>query len=217
MPKSKFHRDLEVQKAEILKMGYLVKKLLNNSVLSLKNRDVKMANWVIKQGDKINNMDYLIEENLLHLIALNQPVAKDLRFIACGLKMITYIARIGRYGRDIAKVTIEISEEPHVAKLVNIPQMAQIASDMVDDCLKAFKKGELKYITDFEERDDILDEMRYSIFRECISYMLEDPKNITRCTNYAMVARYIERCGDHACKMAEKIHYMVTGEWIEIK
>ncbi|MBU4072405.1 MAG: phosphate transport system regulatory protein PhoU, partial [Candidatus Thermoplasmatota archaeon] len=90
-------------------------------------------------------------------------------------------------------------------------------TSMVDDALKAFETKELSYILDFKDREDTIDAMRYSIFREAISYMMEEPKYITRCTHYIMIARYLERCGDHACKMAEKIHYMITGERIEVR
>ena len=217
MAKSKFHRDLEAQKTQILKMGYLVKDILEDSITALKNQDIKLAKKVITNSDLANKMDIKIERDLLQLIALNQPVAKDMRLIACGLKMITYMARIARYGRDIAKVVENLSNEPHIAKLVNIPHMADIAGGMIEDSLKAFDTKNPELTKDFEERDDMLDAMRYSIFRECLSYMMESPNNITRCTNYAIIARYIERCGDHACKMAEKIHYMVTGEHIIIR
>jgi phosphate transport system protein len=87
---------------------------------------------------------------------------------------------------------------------------------MIDDALLAFKNQDISYIADFKEREDTIDAMRYSIYREGISYMMENPKYITRCTQYILIARYLERCGDHACKMAEKIHYMVTGEHKEI-
>jgi len=88
---------------------------------------------------------------------------------------------------------------------------------MIEDALKAFENEDVSLIRDFEERDSEIDALRYSIFRECITYMMEDAKNITRCMHYAMVARYLERCADHACKMAEKINYMVTGERKEIR
>ena len=87
---------------------------------------------------------------------------------------------------------------------------------MLDDTMNAFKTKDVSNFSDFSDRDDTVDELRYSIFRECLSYMMEDPKVITRCTNYIMVARYLERCADHACKMAEKIYYMVKGERVEI-
>lgn len=213
---TKFHKELEKEKKDILRMGKLAQDMLKKSVIALKDQDIKLAEWVISKGEAIRYMDDEIEEDLLRFIALYQPVARDMRLIACGLKMITYMARIGRYGRDIAKIAVEISDQPHIAKLVSIPRMAEIANGMVSDSLKAFKKGDLSLIKDFAERDDTLDAMRYSIFRECVTYMIESPNNITRCANYVMVARYIERCGDHACKMAEKIHYMVTGERLEI-
>jgi phosphate transport system protein len=198
-------------------MGELVRKMLHNSVLSLKKSDMNLANEVISQQDPLQHLDESNEEGLLRLIALYQPVAKDMRLIACSLKMITYMARIGRYGRDIAKVTHELKNVPLVAKLVNIPQMEKLACDMIQDALTAFKTENLALLKDFRERDDELDAMRYSIFRECLTYMMESPKNITPCTHYVMVARYIERCGDNACKMAEKIHYLIAGEHIEIK
>ena len=217
MSKSRFHRDLEKQKTEVLKMGYLIKDMLEKSVQSMKNQDLQLADYVISKQDELAYFDETIEEDLLQLIALNQPVAKDMRLIACCLKMITYMARIGRYGRDIAKITHELKDEPLVAKLVHIPHMQKHALEMITDALNAFESEKLELIKDFRERDDHLDDMRYSVFRECLTYMMESPKNITPCAHYAMVARYIERCGDHACKMAEKIHYYINGEHIEIK
>jgi phosphate transport system protein len=162
-------------------------------------------------------MDEKLEEKAFQLIALYQPMAKDMRTIGCCLKIITYLARIGRYGKDIAKITKEISNESHVSKLISIPHMNEMVCSMVNDALKAFKTEELSLISDFSERDDDIDALRYSIFRECLTYMMEDPKKINRCAHYMIIARYLERCGDHACKMAEKIHYMITGERIEIK
>jgi phosphate transport system protein len=161
-------------------------------------------------------MDSLIEEKSLILLTLHQPMAKDLRRIATLLKIITYLNRIGRYAKDIAKITIELSEKPQVKKLVSIPYMADTVCKMIDDALLSFEKEDLIYIEKFSDRDDSVDVLRYSIFRECLTYMMEDSKNITTCTNYVMVARYLERCADHAVKIAEKIHYMITGEHIEI-
>jgi len=213
----KFHAQLKALKEDVLEMGCLADEMLRNSVEALKNQDPKLAKWVISKKNKISNMDVKIEEKSLRLIALYQPVARDLRTIACSLKIITDLARIGRYGKDIANIAIELSKKPHLAKLVSIPYMSEITCGMIRDALKAFEKGDISLLKDFSQRDDSVDALRYSILRECVSYMMEDPKNITRCLNYAMVARYLERCADHACKMGEKIHYMVTGKYIEIK
>ena len=213
----KFHNELKKLKEEVIDMGNLAKQMLLDAVEALKKQDSELANEVISKKTKLADMDEKIEEKALQLIALYQPMAKDMRTIACILKMITYLTRIGRYGKDIAKVAIELADKPHLAKLVEIPYMAELVGKMIEDALKSFETEDISLIEDFPERDDTIDALRYSIFRECITYMMEDPKNIRRCMHYSMIARYLERCADHACKIAEKIYYMVTGERKEIK
>ena len=212
----KFHAELDELKKDVLKMGKHARNMLKESVTALKNQDTELAEEVISKKIELAEMDNTIERKALHLVALYQPMAKDIRTLGSILKMITYLMRIGRYGKDIAKVTLEIAEKPHIAKLVSIPYMAEIVCEMIDNALEAFKTETLPELADFDEKDDSVDALRYSVFRECITYMTEDPKNITRCAHYIMIARYLERCADHACKMAEKIYYMVTGEHVEI-
>jgi phosphate transport system protein len=213
----KFHKELDVLKKNVLKMGDLAGGMLCGSVESLKNLDVEQAESVITKKKELATMNLKLEEDSLRLIALYQPMARDMRTIACCLKMLIDLNRIGRYGKDIAKITKDIYPGPHIKKIITLPQMNEIVCKMVNDALTAFTTGDLSLIKDFSERDDIVDAHRYSVFRECISYMMEDPKNITICTNYILAARYLERCGDHACEMAEEIHYMVTGKRIELK
>ncbi|MBN1389240.1 MAG: phosphate signaling complex protein PhoU [Candidatus Thermoplasmatota archaeon] len=215
MPK-KFDDEMDVLNNKIRKMGRLSRKMLMDAVSSLKERDRTMAQQVLSSKKELYDFDHNIEEHVLRVLTLYQPVAKDMRNLACILKMITYLTRIGRYGYDIAKVTLEVADQPHVKKLIDIPFMAEHVASMMDDVLKAWETEDLSLIEDLEERDDILDEKRYSIFRECLTYMMEDPKTITRCTHYIMVARYLERCGDHCCKIAEKVVYKVKGEHVEI-
>jgi phosphate transport system protein len=198
-------------------MGDLATSMLCGSVESLKNLDVEKADSVIAKKVDLAKKNIQLEEEALKLIALYQPMAVDMRTIACCLKMTTDLNRIGRYGKDIAKVTKEIYPSLHIKKIIHIPQMNEIVCKMINDAFTAFKTGDLFLIKDFSERDDDVDHLRYSIFRECLTYMMEDQKNITICTNYILVARYLERCGDHACNIAEQIHYMVTGKRIELK
>jgi len=212
----KFHIELKQTKKDVDNMGHLAKEMLLKSVEALKDLDKEKAKWVISNKVKLADMDDKIEEKALRLIALYQPMARDLREIACILKMITYLNRIGRYGKDIAKLVFEFEKEGHVKKLISLPHMAEIVTSMINDVLYAFETGDISKFNDFIEREKTVDELRYSIFRECLSYMMEDPKVITRCTYYIIIARYLERCGDHACKIAEKIVYMVTGERVEI-
>ena len=215
MPK-KFDQEMEKLDNEIRKMIDISKKMLLDAVESLKTRDSELAKDVLSRKSSLYDLDNRIEEHTLKVLILHQPMAKDMRNLACILKMITYLTRIGRYGYDIAKITLEISDQPHVKKLIDIPRMSRVVSSMIEDVTEAYFTEDLSRIEDLEERDDELDETRYSIFRECLTYMMEDPKTITRCAHYIMVARYLERCGDHACKVAEKVHYKVTGEWKEI-
>ena len=212
----KFHTELQTLGKDTLEMAHLGRDMLRDAVDALIRQDPVLAESVIARKGEIHDMDVRLEEHCYQLIALNQPMAKDMRFIACTLKVINASLRIGRYGKVIAKIVREISDKPHIANLMCIPHMADLVSDMVDDAIAAYESVNLDLIEGFSARDDTIDALRHSIFREGITYMMEDPKTITRCTNYILVARYLERCADHACKIAENVHYMITGERIEI-
>ena len=212
----KFHTELEKLKADTLEMAHLGRFMLRTAVDALIRQDAELAASVVAQKEEIHRMEVRLEEHCYHLIALNQPMARDMRFIACTLKVITASLRLGRYGKVIANIVKEISDKPHIANLMSIPHMADLVIDMVDDAVAAYESDNLYHIKDLSSRDDTIDALRHSIFREGITYMMEDPKNISRCTHYIMVARYLERCADHACKIAENVQYMETGERVEI-
>lgn len=211
-----FHEELEALKKRVVKMGNLAQDMLKKSVTALKEQNVALAKEILDCKSEIARMDEEIEQDALKLLTLFQPMAKDMREMATVLKMITYLARIGRYGKDIANITLEISDKPHVKELVSIPYMAKEVDSMINDALTAFENENVETIDGFTKREKTVDELRYSIFRECLTYMMEDSKTIKQCTRYIMVSRYLERCGDHAVKMAEKIFYMVTGEHIDL-
>ena len=212
----KFHTELKNLKHDTVGMANLGRNMLRTSIDALIRQDAELAASVVRQKDEIRSQDVQIEEQCYQLIALNQPMAKDMRIIACTLKVSNASLRIGRYGKVIANIVREISDKPHIANLMSIPHMSDLVIEMIDDSVKAYETDELRLIKDFSTRDDTIDALRHSIFREGITYMMEDPKNISRCTYYIMVARYLERCADHACKIAENVHYMHTGERIEI-
>lgn len=213
----KFHTELKNLKAETLEMAHLGRFMLRTAVDALIRQDKELAVSVVAKKEEIHTMEVRLEEHCYQLIALNQPMAKDMRVIACTLKVITASLRIGRYGKVIANIVKKISDQPHIANLMTIPHMAELVIEMIDDAIETYEKDSIAEISDFSTRDDTIDSLRESIFREGITYMMEDPKSITRCTNYILVARYLERCADHACKIAENVHYMQTGERIEIK
>ena len=213
----KFHTELKNLKTETLEMAHLGRFMLRTAVNALIRQDRELAATVGARKEEIHLLEVRLEEHCYQLIALNQPMAKDMRVIACTLKVITASLRIGRYGKVIANIAKKISDQPHIANLMSIPHMAELVIDMIDDAIEAYDKDTLTLISDFSARDDTIDALRQSIFREAITYMMEDPKSITRCTHYILVARYLECCGDHACKIAENVHYMETGERVEIK
>jgi len=212
-----FHKELENLKSDVLKMGALSTGMLCEAVESLKDLDVPKAEAVQARKIELAAQNIKLEEEALRLIALYQPMAVDMRTIACVLKMVTALNRIGRYGKDIAKVAQEIAPGPHIKKIVSIPHMNSLVCSMIHDALEAFQTCNIDKLKNFSERDNDVDALRYSIFRECLSYMIENPQNITMCTHYILVARYLERCGDHACDMAEEIIYMASGNRVQIK
>ena len=214
---SKFHTEITSLKGDVLAMGNLAQGMLSQSMVALKTQDVALAATIDGKKQKLADYDDRIEQKCLRLIALNQPMAKDLRTIAASMKVTTSLYRIGRYGKDIAIIVPELAGAPHAGNLVNLPHMGEIVDGMITDVMVAFEREDLSVIADIQSREEVVDALRYSIFRESLTYMMEDPRNITRCTNYVMIARYFERCGDHACRIAEKVHYMVTGDRIEIR
>lgn len=213
----KFHDELKALRGEFIEYGQFSADMLKDAFRALKDRDTELADAVLQRKKHLAELSDHFDERLLTLIALYQPMAKDLRVIACTLKMNDALYRIGRYGKDIAMLVQEFAASGHLGRMLNLPHMAEVVFSMVDDTLRAYEQGDIAPLATFSERDDCVDDLRYSVFREGITYMMEDPKNIERCMDYVMVARYFERCGDHCCTMAEKIHYMVTGERIEIR
>ena len=212
----KFHTELKHLKNDTVEMALFAHDMLRVAVNALIRQDQELAASVIGRKDELHAMELKLEEHCYQLIALNQPMAKDMRVIACTLKVIGASMRIGRYGKVIANIVKEISDKPHISNIMSIPHMAELTLDMVNDAIRAYNTESVDLIADFSARDDTIDALRFSIFREGITYMMEDPKNISRCTHYIMVARYLERCADHSCKIAENVHYMHTGERIEI-
>ena len=216
----KFHTEMEMTKGRVLEMGHLAVGMLEDAMLALEENAPQRAEAVKKRKKELSDRTNALEEEMYRLIALYQPMAKDMRMIACSLRLISSAERIGRYGKDIANVVLSTYSDQRFDDLVNalsIPHMASLVIGMINDSLKAYENEDLTLVAHHSARDDAVDALRHTIFRDGITYMMEDPRTITRCTNYLMVARYLERCGDHACKIAEKVTYMVTGDQIEIR
>jgi len=203
-------------KSKVLDMAELALGMLDDAIKALNENDLGLAKSVEEKKHKLRNFDEEIEAEALKTIGLFQPMAIDLRRLGTILKIITYLYRIGRYGKDIAVVVEELQAKYPISEILGIRHMWEHVKPMIEDAIESFDDSNIEKIKDFEERDDEIDQMRWSIFRESVSYMIEDPRNINISAHIIMIARYLERCGDHACKIAEKVHYMVTGNHIEI-
>jgi phosphate transport system protein len=212
----KFHTELAILKQDTLEMARFAQDMLKESIVILMNEDVTRDADVKNNTKRIRELTASLEDRAYQLIALNQPMAKDMRTIVCTLKIISAAERIGRYGKGISYMAKQVQNQPEVSQPGLIPHMADQVTGMIDDVISSYGDGDLARISDLSLREDTVDMLWHSFFREMLTFMMENPATINRCTNYIMVARYLERCGDHACKMAENVHFMVTGERIEV-
>ena len=212
MADRRFHHDVEDLVERVGRMAALSRRSVHEGVEAFAALDVEAARRVIALNQDINRADVEIEARSLDLIALHKPMAVDLRTLGASLKVITYLDRIGRYGYDVAKATLALEGKPHVRKLVGIPIMRDKALHLLDEAVAAFQARDAARARKVQPADDEVDALYEQIFRECITYMLEDPRSITQCTQYVLVARHLERVGDNAGKIAEKAIYMATGE-----
>src|SRR5690606_9361721 len=198
----------------ILEMGGLVEQQIAGAIEALVNRDAELAARVVEQDDQIDRMEEEIDQYALRLLATRQPMAIDLRLIAMAMKISNDLERIGDYSTNIAKRGARLAKEPPVKPLYTIPRMAQISQAMVKDILDAYVERDADKALAVWHRDDEVDDMFVSLFRELLTYMMEDPRNISPCTELLFVAKNLERIGDHTTNIAEKIHYMIHGQRI---
>ena len=216
MVREAYHKDLHRLKEEILNMGSLVSKAIGDSVMSLKNRDVEMAQKVIDMDKDIDALDHSIEDNCMRLLALQQPMARDLRLIISALKMSIDLERIGDLALEIAVITKMTADVPPIKPLIDIPRMSEICQDMIKNTMIAFENKDVELAKQVARRDDEIDMLFDQVRRELISYMIEDPKKITGAQHLTFVARYLERIGDHITNLSENVVFMVTGERVEL-
>ncbi len=216
MVREAYHKDLHKLKEEVVNMAGLVSKAIGDSVLSLKDRDVGLAQKVIEMDNEIDALDHKIEEDCMRLLSLQQPMARDLRLIISALKMSIDLERIGDLSLEIAVITKITASVPPVKPLVDIPRMSDICQDMLKNIMIAFENKDVEAAKVVAKRDDEIDMLFDQVRRELISYMIEDPKKITGAQHLTFVARYLERIGDHITNLSENVVFMVTGERLEL-
>jgi len=211
-----FHKKLREIQDDILVMGSMVEKAILHSVQTLKAREVVMAKQLIADDVKINRKRFEIEEKCIQLIATQQPMASDLRTIICVLNIITELERIGDYAEGIAKIVVMIGDEPPLKPLIDIPRMADKTVQMLRRSLDAFVNRDAGAARQVVAEDDEIDNLYNQVFRELLTFMIEDPKTITRATRLIWVAHNLERSADRVTNICERIVFIVTGKMEEI-
>ncbi len=210
-----FDEELKELKGKLLQMAALAEESIAKSIKALVERDKKLAEDVIKSDEAINLLEIEVDELCLKLLALRQPIATDLRFITSALKIITDLERIGDLSVNIAQRALDLMEHPLLKPLIDIPRMAQLAQKMVKDSLDAFVNRDADLARNVCMRDDEVDQLNHQIFRELLTYMIQDPKSITRAVDLLLVARHLERIADHATNISEDVVYLVKGKTIK--
>jgi len=192
-------------------MAGLAERAISNAIEALVKRDTALAEKTITEDEKINQMEILIDEMCLKLLALHQPMAADLRFITSAMRINTELERIGDQAVNIAERVISLNQEPQLKPYIDIPRMAEITQSMVKDVLDAFVNGDAQRARSVCERDDQVDGLNDQVFRELLTYMMADSKTITRAVHLIIVSRCLERIADHATNIAEGVIFMVKA------
>ncbi|MFI5338515.1 MAG: phosphate signaling complex protein PhoU [Candidatus Methylomirabilales bacterium] len=209
-----FHEELELVKEKTLKQGSLVEAMVEQAVSSLVDRDSRLAEEVIASDQKVDLLDVEIEEDCLRLLALHQPAAKDLRFITTAMKITTDLERMADQAVNICQRAIELNEEPQLKPYIDLPIMSQLSQKMMRDALDAFVRRDADLAREVIPADNKVDALKNQIFRELLTFMMEDPRTIPRAIRLILVSRHLERIADHATNIAEMVVFLVEGKSI---
>jgi phosphate transport system protein len=210
-----FDEQLKSVNQQIARMGGLAESQLASAVEALVKRDSDLAGRVVNADTGLDNLEHDVEEAVVRILALRQPVATDLRDIIAAFKIASDTERIGDYAVNVAKRALALNQMPPVQPVYTVPRMARLVQSIVKDTFDAYVERDAEKALDVWHRDEEVDEMYTSLFRELLTYMMEDPRSITPGTHLLFIAKNIERIGDHATNIAETVHYLVTGEYIE--
>ena len=216
MVREQYHEELAKVQQMVLRLGELVGTSIKNSVEALCDHNVEKAEAVIKGDAEIDDHSAKIEIKCMRLLALQQPMARDLRMIGAVIKINLDLERMSDLAVDIAKIAVATGNANHIKPLIDIPRMARIACEMLDSVLQAFcgSNPDLAYET--AKCDDEIDALFDQVRRELITLMVEDPRKIANASHLTFVARYLERIGDHATNICESVVYMATGERVKL-
>ena len=209
-----FHEELEALKQTLLAMGGLVEDQIRRVMKALLERDDVMAQEVIERDRQVNTYDVEVDEQCVSLLALYQPAAGDLRFITTAMKIVTDLERIGDQAVNIAQRVLELNREPQLKPYIDLPRMADRAQRMVKESLDAFVARDTELARRVCGEDAEVDALKEQIFRELLTFMMEDARTIPRAIRLILISRFLERVADHATNIAEMVVYLVEGKMV---
>ncbi len=210
-----FHKELNELKLNLLKMATLAEKAVEDSVTALVKRDMALAQKVIAGDDPINSLELTIDQQCLRLLALQQPMARDLRFITSAMKINTDLERIGDQAVNIAERAEELSKRPQISCCLDLPDMAEITYGMILKSIDAFVNQDVQLALEACKKDDDVDQLNEVILRQVLDYMATHTPAIRRAIHFIIVARCLERVADHSTNIAENVVYMAEGRVIK--
>ena len=216
MPKADLDRQLRELQDNLLVLGSMVEKAIAKALDALKRRDLESSRQVIREDDAIDQQRFQLEDKCVELIATQQPVARDLRRLITILHISVELERMGDYAEGIGKISLMMGEEPPLKPLIDIPRMADKATEMLRRSLDALVNRDIVEAIAVCKADDEVDALYDQVYRELLTYMIQDPKTIQRATYLLWVAHDLERTADRATNIAERVIYLVTGKMTEI-
>lgn len=217
MVRKTFETEIQQVKDDVLVLGSMVEQALLNSVEALKKRDIKGAEEIFEEDKEINKKRFEIENKLMVLIATQQPMAHDLRLLASALEIISELERMGDYAKGIANINIRMGDAPLLKPLIDVPRMAQKGVDMLHRALTAFVSENVEAARTIPVEDDEVDALYNQVYRELMTFVIQDPKTIERANWLLWVAHNLERFADRVTNICERTVFIVTGEMKEIK
>jgi phosphate transport system protein len=217
MLRKTFESEIQQVKDNVLVLGSMVEKAVLDSVEALKKRDIKAAEKIFEEDKEINRKRFEIENHLMVLIATQQPMAHDLRLLASTMEIISELERMGDYGKGIANINIRMGDTPLLKPLIDVPRMAQKGADMLHRSLTAFVNEDVEAAKKIPLEDDEVDALYNQIYRELMTFVIQDPKTIERANWLLWVAHNLERFADRVTNICERTVFIVTGEMGEIK
>ena len=214
--RKRYTENLAAINREVLKMGTLVEEAIRKSMQALREKDLELAKRVIDEDKVINQMELSIQDDCIALIATEQPVAGDLRGLITIIKIVTQLERMGDHAVHVAKGVLRLAGETYMKKLLDLPRMADCAIRMIHEVLTAFMNNDQQRALEVAEMDDEIDELHNQVMRECLTFMMQDPKYIPQATAFLFISRFLERLGDHVTNISEWICYNITGKHREL-